>query len=274
MVDSFVQHAGFRLDYAIDRDALGDPLAALLVPLTLDDAARSFIDGALIAPHGTWKTRLHAALAQFAPEFEVNGVLGMYPMHFLSTPQLEQLLKPSGLFEHALDVGAGNGDVSQALAPLAQRLTVTEASWAMRRRLRRRGFALGPANLEQHSQTYDLVCCFNVLDRTRRPATLLKQVVKRLRLGGKLIVSVPLPLRPFYFSGATSKTPEEPLPVFAEHWEESLCQFAQWMLQQVPGMRVEALTRAPYLSGGDARRSLYVLDAAAVVLSVQAEPDV
>ena len=42
---------------------------------------------------------------------------------------------------------------------------------------------------------------FNVLDRSPRPACLLRAARALLRPGGHLLIASPLPYRPFFFEG-------------------------------------------------------------------------
>ena len=61
--------------------------------------------------------RLHLNMS----DFDINGVLGTYPLHLFSTAQLSALLaaaKAPQRFTTALDVGAGAGNVTKQLAPL------------------------------------------------------------------------------------------------------------------------------------------------------------
>ena len=73
-----------------------------------------------------------------------------------------------------------------------------------------------------------------------------------------------LPYSPMFFDGPTALEPVERLPCEAENWEEGTRALVEGVL--LPrGLEVTALTRVPYLSGGDAARPFYELDDVVVV---------
>lgn len=265
-----VEHyRGFEFRYGVDRRALGAQFTRAFVPSTLTEAARRFVDRSIQAPHGAARTRLHRMLGRVLSDFDVNGLLGMYPLHLLDSAGFERLLgrNHAGL----LDVGAGNGDVTRELLPLAARVQVAERSWAMRRVLRQRGFEVVGESTAADG-TFAVVSCLNVLDRTDRPRTLLRDLADRVAPGGKLMLSMPLPLDPFFYRGGRTHEPVEPLPSGPTSWERSFELLQEWLHAALPDWSTRCFTRTPYLSGGDAQRTLYVLDA--VVLVLEREPTV
>ena len=90
--------------HACDLTALPAGLAGRFVELPRgSDAAAASL---LARRHGGFKTRVHALLRWFLSDFDVNGLLGMYPMHLLDTSQWQALLG-GGSARRLLDVGAG-----------------------------------------------------------------------------------------------------------------------------------------------------------------------
>lgn len=259
------EHAGFFFRYVPDSQQLDLPVTAKFVPQQLDDTARAFIDRCLHSPSGPVRTAVQRLLCGVLSDFDVNALLKMYPMHLLSTNGFASLLGPKESFAKGIDVGAGNGDVTSALLPLVGELTVCERSFVMRRRLKQRGFSLLTADIDGHTGVYDLVACLNVIDRTKRPTSLVQSLARLVAPGGKLMLSAPLPLEPFYYDLFGSHAPKEPLPSGDTSWERSLTRLASWLLAQLAGFEFVAYSRAPYLSGGDSRRTLYVLDAVLLV---------
>jgi SAM-dependent methyltransferase len=259
-------YRGFELRYGCDGVALPRELRTRLVDLSLGDAGRQYIDAALATGPGAARTRLHRTLIQFLSDFDANGLLGMYPMHLLGTEQWRQVLGDAPIGRH-LDVGAGSGDVTRQLAPLATEIVTTETSWAMARVLRRKGFACVRADVstdgvpEPH---YDLITCLNVIDRCARPRTLLENLRDALAPGGRLVIATPLPFDPIVYDGPRVELPRERLGVGGPTWEASVASLVMDVLEPL-GFEVQVLARAPYLSGGDARRALYVLDDVIVV---------
>jgi len=182
-------------------------------------------------------------------------------MHLLGTSQWKELLgAPAGL--RHLDVGAGSGDITRTIAPLAAETVTTEVSKMMARNLRRAGFRCLEADLARApvpDPPYDLVTCLNVLDRCERPRSLLANLTRALSPGGRLVLATPLPFDPFVYAGARSKDPVEQLDLPRDSWEPSVARLATTVLEPL-GLTVEAVSRVPYLCRGDADRPLYVLD--------------
>jgi SAM-dependent methyltransferase len=198
-------------------------------------------------------------------DFDVNGLLGTYPLFLLSTAQWRELLGPERC-ARLLDVGAGSGDVTARLASVADRVETTETSAMMARRLRRRGYACRRVDVAGAplDDSFDLVTCLNVIDRSARPKTVLAHLARALGEGGRLVVATPLPYEPFVFAGGSTRPPDERLPLCTDDWESGVAELASRVLRPL-GLEVLAFTRAPYISGGDPGRPLYVLDDAVLV---------
>ena len=260
-----VSYAGTELHYACDRARLPAELRERFVRLELDDETRAFIDAAAASRHGRALAATHRLLGWFLSDFDVNGLLGTYPLFLLSSEQWRAVLGPERV-ERYLDVGAGSGDVTARIAELASEVVTSETSWAMARRLERRGFACLRADLAELElkERFDLVTCLNVIDRSARPGTLLARLARALSPGGRLVVATPLPYAPFVYAGGTTRAPAERLPLDAGDWESGVAKLAERVLVPL-GLELLALTRAPYISGGDPGRPLYVLDDAVVV---------
>jgi SAM-dependent methyltransferase len=250
---------------------LDGPLVGRFIALRADGATAEFLDRELARRHGRARWALHRLLLGFRSDFDVNGVLGTYALHLLSAEQWEQLLgPPQG--GRLLDVGAGAGEVTRALAARFDEVIAVETSKPLLRRLRRAGVRAERADLTRDpvpEAPYDAIALLNVLDRCARPRTLLARACGALRPGGVLLVSVPLPYRPLHYRGGRVLDPDEPLRIGDGPWERQLGALVRDVI--VPcGLEVEAWTRAPYLSGGDRHEPCYVLDAAVVVCHVGA----
>ncbi len=255
---------GLELRYRCDRSALPEHLRARFIELDFDDEAQRFVVESLAAPHGSLRTGLYRMLQRVLSDYDAYGLLGMYPMHLLSTAQLERLLD-----DHVggtlLDVGAGDGGITARAAPLFERVAATEASRMLARRLRTRRYRVIDHDLSSaplpDGERFDAVLCLNVLDRCHRPRTLLSSLVAALQPQGRLLLSVPLPLRPHVHVGARTVDPDEPLPDPKDRWEAGAASLERLLLAPA-GLAVEHLSRAPYLCRGDSRTALHVLDAA------------
>ncbi len=261
---------GFLLAYGADASRLAPELRAKFVELGLDDDTRAWLRRTLAAPHGRARTMAQRVLRHVVSDFDANGLLGMYPMHLVSQGQFTRLLgdvRRGSL----LDVGAGSGDVTRVVAPLFERVVVTELSKPMCRRLRDHGYRALSTDLtvsEPPEPPYDVVACLNVLDRCPRPHTLLGRLVRWVAPGGRLVVALALPLRPWFYDGPTTRDPTELLECAGDSWEERVAALDRNVLAPA-GLAIETFARAPYLSAGDAERRLYVLDDVVAVCRVR-----
>jgi len=257
-----------RLEYGFDAARLPTTLHDRFVRLELDDAARAFLARGAEAPHSALRTSAQKILRAFFSDFDANALLGMYPMHLVSTAQAEKLLggRPGGAL---LDVGAGDGGVTAQIAPLFDEVFATEMSRAMAWRLRRRGFECRRVDLApaaDDGRRFRVVSLLNVLDRCRLPATLLRRAAEYLEPGGRLLVALALPYLAHYYVGPATPPPEERLAIEGTSWEARLASFVDSVLRPI-GLRPAAISRAPYLSHPDSTRTVGVLDDAVVVAS-------
>ena len=260
---------GLRLRYDADVAALSPRYRAAFVRLSRDAGTEAFLAEAEVGRHAWARTKLHRMLRFFVSDFDANGMLGMYTLHVASTEQWRTLLGPERI-ERVLDVGAGSGGVTRRLLPLAEQVITTELSAAMARSLRRGGLEchqldITEQDLPEPRSRFDLVCCLNVLDRTARPRRFLRRAVQLLEPGGRLLIALVLPYRPFYYSGAETPEPLERLACGEPEWEAAVNTLLERELEPL-GLTLERLARVPYLSFGDTDRSLYELDDAILVL--------
>jgi SAM-dependent methyltransferase len=251
------------LRYSCDLEILPSELASTFVELSADQPLRHYLDELVTARPGTLRTLVQRGLCTFMSDFDANGLLGMYPMHLVSPEQASTLLG-AGAHGRLLDVGAGAGDVTAALAPLFGEVVTTEVSRAMARRLRSRGWQVHCVDVTTHgapTPPYDVVSCLNVVDRCLQPRTLLRRCRDALTPGGSLLLSVPLPYLPHAYRGGQTVHPAEALDVYSTSYELGAGLVLERVLEPL-GLMVERWSRVPYLSGGDSRRPFYVLDAA------------
>jgi SAM-dependent methyltransferase len=236
-----------------------------LITIGPDESARSFIEeqDERHRRRRTWITR--RLLRMMLSDFDVNGILGTYPLFLLSTDQWRGLLggDPGG---RLLDVGAAAGDVTSTLAPLFDHVVTTDISRPMVRRLRERGFEAHRVDLtttDVPGTPFDAVALLNVLDRCEQPLTLLRRAVEVLEPGGHLLLALPLPYRPCYYRGPIVRFPAAQLPLSGATWVGDADSLSA--LLATFGLTVETVARAPYLSGGDRTNLYYELDATVVV---------
>jgi len=267
--------AGFEFRYGCEVSQLAPAVAQRWLQLELAPAGRDFVESCFAAPHGAITGALHSWLRLFLSDFDVNGLLGTHPLFLLDTEQWARLLNRDrdGLGS-LLDIGAGNGDVTSTLAPLFTEVLTTEQSRAMVRRLRQRGFdcqvaadgerVVGVGGL---STSFDVVCLLNVLDRTSHPTQALRAAGNHVRDTGRLVVSMPLPQNAFCYRGPRIVAPQGPMSSRADTWEQQCSSLALAMLELLPQFELLSVSRCPYISGGDQRNRLHVLDDALFVLT-------
>ena len=249
------------LYYDVDVAALSPRLRERFVKLSRDAATDAFLAQARRGRHSWWRTQLHRLLRQFMSDFDANGLLDMYPLFVASTEQWRLLLGPQPV-ARLLDVGAGSGNVTRTLAPLADGVVTTELSRHMAERLRRSGFECHELDLAERDvpgPRFDLITCLNVLDRTARPRHLLRRMYDLLRPGGRLLIALALPYNPFFYRGSTTPDPLERLACAEPSWEAAVNGLVERELDPL-GFGVLAISRAPYLSFGDSDSGLYELD--------------
>jgi SAM-dependent methyltransferase len=251
-----------QLRYDADRSALGAELGARFVPLSPDAELETWLREVGERPHGWLTTALIGWLDGLASSYDVHGWLGAYPMHLLGARAWGELLGEQR-YTSLLDVGAGAGYVTEGARPYFSRITCTETSRALRRRLQQRDFEVLDVDLSSAplTRSFEVISCFNVLDRTARPLALLDALKAMLQPGGRLLLSLPLPLRPHVHVRGGTIAPSQRLPSAAESWERAARELSEQLLAP-RGLRIERLARVPYLSRGDRHSAHYVLDAA------------
>ncbi|HEY5957181.1 MAG TPA: methyltransferase domain-containing protein [Polyangiaceae bacterium] len=255
------------LHYAVSTTRWPEAMKRCFLELEPDAALCEFLASIPATRATRGRTWLQRSLRWVMSDYDANALLDMYPMHLLSTRQAERLLMRRSRSGTLLDIGAGNGDVTAALAPLFERVCTVEASRWARRRLSGRGFGIDTYDATQEGirgGPYDVIALLNVLDRTARPLTLLDRLYRGMSDTSLLLLSVPLPYRPHSYRGPMSREPEERLPIVGNHFSDALLRLVQQVL--VPqGFEVVRMTRLPYLSGGDSDCPMTALDAAVVL---------
>lgn len=188
-------------------------------------------------------------------------MIGRGRMFVYSTLQFKTLLdielEVESSFDTLLDIGAGDGSVTQRMSSLFKKVYVTELSPVMQWRLSTNGYTvLNTDNWE--NLKFDVITCLNVLDRCEKPLTLLKHIREHLNpKTGRLIISLVLPFRP-YFEYSNNHSPNESLAIEGDLPEEQINSLLLNVFQPL-GFRLKKLTRLPYLCEGDIERSYYFL---------------
>jgi SAM-dependent methyltransferase len=180
-----------------------------------------------------------------------------------------------------LDVGAGDGNVTEKLAWLFESVSVTEVSEPMIARLTERGYSayltdtVSPAQLGE--PRFQCVSCLNVLDRCSTPLTLMRQLRAMLDPANPravILIAVVLPFCPFVENGTEQLEPDERFPALERcaTFESAAAAVVETLFAPAK-LRVVAFSRVPYLSQGDLHRLYYVLSDAIFVLARDGNDD-
>ena len=255
-------YRGVVLRYGIDRAKLPAALARAVVPMDADPETRAWVDDAMENPVPALAMHARKLAAKVMSDYDANGMLGTHDMRVLGTEQWRRLFggAPGGTL---LDVGAGDGHVTDTLAPLFESVATTETSPQMAKRLRKRGYPCHEVDLVENplegTEPFDVVTLLNVLDRTHRPLSLLEAIAGLLREGGALVAAVPFPLSPHVHVGPVTVDADEPLPIDRSSWEAQATALAELVFAP-NGFVVEGLSRVPYLCRSAKQRPVLTLD--------------
>jgi len=259
--------SGLLLAYDCSTDRLPEHLAKVFVRLDHDRETQEWIADSQKRPHGFFAIGAWKLLRTLMSDFDANGMLGTHDMFVLSTAHWQVLLESDSALS-VLDIGAGDGAVTEKIASFSTEVTTTETSSRMAKRLRERGWICHEVNLVDDpipsDATYDRVLLLNVIDRTDRPLTLIERARDLLASNGELVVCAPMPLRPHVQEGSARREPLEALPAAAQSWEKAAADLAMYAIEPL-GLRVKKLARAPYLCRGDSRHPVSELDLAIFV---------
>ncbi|KAM7542259.1 hypothetical protein Aperf_G00000015880 [Anoplocephala perfoliata] len=230
---------------------------------------------------------LGSILTWFMTATSCNGLLNRGSMFVFSSDLFRKLLDVDQCWkaERLLDLGAGDGRVTQRMAPMFDEVYVTEISPVMRWRLRQANFTVleidewdktlpvttsrtDVIEVESGSSTpeYDVVACLNLLDRCAEPLTLLRRMRAVLKpVSGRIVIALVLPLSQY-----VETTPKnEPLEVMelgeSREWEVQFDSFVANVLEPA-GLELVRWTRVPYLCEGDLARSFYSLNDVVMVV--------
>ncbi len=259
-------YRGLKLRYRTREGSLGH-LEDRFIELSLDEDSRAFVDSCYAKPNSAGSMIVRSLARAVMSDYDANALAGTHDMWVASTAQWQMLLGPQTERASLLDIGAGDGQVTDTLAPLFGEVQTTETSSKMAAQLRKRGYrCLSGKEAEELSieKRFDVVSLLNVIDRTAKPLSLLERARDLLNEGGKLVVSAPLPLKPHVHVGAYTVDPDELLPKGKNFGDQ-----AEILSETVfagLGLETQSVSRAPYLCRGPAKRPVIWLDMAIFVL--------
>eukprot|EP00040_Diaphanoeca_grandis_P026482 m.148414 g.148414 ORF g.148414 m.148414 type:complete len:334 (+) comp30593_c0_seq1:132-1133(+) len=207
----------------------------------------------------------------------INGLLHRGTMWILSTEQFRKHICPTTEeatpFNSLLDIGAGDGNVTAQLAKLfSGKVYATEYSAVMQWRLRMKGYECLSIDGWHTADVgpFDVISCFNVLDRCDEPTTLLEQMRDNVTpVTGRVLLAVVLPFNPFVEVGSSKLKPKQKLKVDNCCPECGVNSLVKNVFEPL-GFQLESYSRAPYLCDGDMLKPYYLLHDYMFCLSVPA----
>ncbi|XP_061764646.1 methyltransferase-like protein 9 isoform X1 [Nerophis ophidion] len=259
--------------YHCSPDLLGESVRPRFVQSHLDLGTTAFLKQSV--EKSTWLfTQLYhsfvsTVLSPVVSRTSINGFLGRGSMFVFSVEQFQRLLNidPDWKAPRLLDLGAGDGAVTEMMRGHFQEVYATEISPPMKWHLQRRNFRLlGIDEWQQSGLQFDVISCLNLLDRCDDPLLLLRAIRRSLvPHTGRLILATVLPFQAWVEIGGTWQRPKEHLIIHGKTWEEQVTILTHDLFQ-MEGFEVEAVSRLPYLCEGDMYEDYYVLDDAVFVL--------
>ena len=257
--------------YTVDKTLLPGQLAAVFVESYEDKETLEFLDDCRRNPHTRPQLLLARLLSLALPDYEVHGLLGLYPMHLLSAAQWLQLA--GGPKQKLLDIGAGQGFVTFKAKNTFKEISVTETSQSMLKILQKHGFIIYKKNLSlplpEAEEKFDVISILNVLDRCDFPLTMLDNAVSLLKPDGLLIIATPLPLKPYVRDVGGKRDQRQALPTMADPgWERQLNFFSEKILRPAR-LEITRFTRLPYIWKNGQPECFSYLDDAVMVCKKQ-----
>ncbi|XP_036937493.1 methyltransferase-like protein 9 isoform X2 [Acanthopagrus latus] len=264
--------------YRCSLDLLGESVQPLFVQSNLDSATKAFLKRS-VEKSGWLFTQLYhsfvsTVLGPVASRTSINGFLGRGSMFVFSAEQFQRLLRigPEWRADRLLDLGAGDGGVTEVMRAHFREVHATEVSLPMKWHLQRKNYkVLGIDEWQQTGIQYDVVSCLNLLDRLDEPLQLLRDIRRSLVPNtGRLILAAVVPFQPYVEVGGSWHRPKQHLKVKGKTWEEQVTELSNEVFRRM-GFEVETVTRLPYLCEGDMYNDYYVLDDAVFVLKASEE---
>ncbi|CAF0948252.1 unnamed protein product [Adineta ricciae] len=264
-----------RTWYQLARiDLLREEYRQLFVEFHEDEETKAFLQQSQEKSDNIPVQILHSLasslLTVFIARTSANGLIGRGRMFVYSTAQFKSLLDITDSQQvpllSLLDIGAGDGCVTERMAPVFDKVYATEMSSIMQWRLSNFGYTvLGIDNWGDLK--FDVITCLNVLDRCEKPLSLLKKIREHLNSDhGRVIIALVLPFKP-YVEYNNDHHPDEAIRIKSRLVEEQINEFVVNVFQPL-GFRLKKLCRLPYLCEGDMERSYYFLSDYIFVLEV------
>jgi SAM-dependent methyltransferase len=257
--------------YVVKESELTDFWLERFVQLECDEETWNFIHQSVEKSDWLftqmWHNLAKTFLSFFYEKTDINAILNRGSMFVVSRYQILKLLDKKVTFqeeeklEKMIDLGAGDGKVTEIFKPFFKEIYATEASKFMQKSLRSRRIQTLDIPTWTENGKFDLISCLNLLDRCDEPFKLLEEIRSSLKSGsGVALIALVIPYSPFVeFPQNDKNAPIQKLDIprgrSFEHQAQSLGNILESF-----GFSVISWTRVPYLCEGDLVQSLYSLD--------------
>jgi SAM-dependent methyltransferase len=261
---------------------LPQELAINFIEMSLDSETQQFLD-ICYSKSDSYFTHLFHSIARtilclFMSSTSANGLLGRGSMFIFSDQQFsklmgEYLVKSDSYSTNdekiLLDLGAGDGKVTQVMAQYFTKTYATEISPVMKKILSKKDFNVIDINeWHQNGISYDLICCLNLLDRCDKPLTMLRQMKASLKhKTGLILLALVLPFSQYVEVNdkRSDHKPSEVLSIGGNDFESQLVSFRDKVLTP-NGLEIIRWTKLPYLCEGDIDLTYYWLNDVVILL--------
>lgn len=122
--------------------------------------------------------------------YNTMGILG-YDTFLFEADFAKKLIKKKK--EGALlDIGAGNGSITEKFEPFTNTISCLEPSLSFQKILKKKGYRICDA---KDTKKYTLITIFNVLDVCEDPQKIINHAMDHLAAHGTIMISMPFPIR-------------------------------------------------------------------------------
>ncbi|KAJ1349972.1 Methyltransferase-like protein 9, variant 2 [Parelaphostrongylus tenuis] len=159
--------------YRLKAGLLSPLLQSTFMQSSIDSETRNFISDSIVISNSVclqlYYAFMSAVLSFFLSKTSINGILNRGTMFLFSTKQLRDLLSIPAEWNPAnkrvLDLGAGDGSITEKLASFYGTIHTTEISQVMEWQLRSKNFILEDVEAWSSSLLkFDLISVLNLLD--------------------------------------------------------------------------------------------------------------
>jgi len=251
--------------YYVDTHELPRHVADKYEASSYDAGTEEFIE-ACYEKSDWFFTQVYHSIARtvlgfFMSMTSVNGFLNRGAMFVFSEAQFHTFINVTHDWnaESFLDLGAGDGKVTERILYHFKHKFATEQSPTMQWRLQEKGFKVLEIDEWAKKKDYSLITALNLLDRIDTPISFLKDLHSAVKLGeGIILLAIVLPYNPCHEKGSTFGDPAERLPIRGTTIEDQIASLHDDVFE-ANGFEVVKFTRLPYLCEGDLHNDFFLL---------------